>query len=62
MIKIKVNKNLGVNNKGDIVSLEALTPFWRRRLKDAEVDYNCEILLIEREKKVKTESKSGDKK
>jgi len=44
MIKIKVNKNLGVHKKGDVVTLSQLTPFWRRRLKDAALDFNCEIM------------------
>ncbi len=58
MIKIQVNKYLGVYNAGDIVTLEKITPFWRRRLSDSETDNNCEILRIKSTKK----AKSGDKK
>tara|TARA_R110000765_G_scaffold46663_1_gene96194 strand:- start:2383 stop:2559 length:177 start_codon:yes stop_codon:yes gene_type:complete len=56
MIKIQVNKYLGLYDAGDVVTLEKLTEFWRRRLTDAETDNNCEILPIKSTKK----AKSGD--
>jgi len=58
MIRIQVNKYLGLHDAGDIVTLEKITPFWRRRLSDAETDNNCEILPT----KPKNKAKSGDKK
>ena len=58
MIKIQVNKYLGLHDAGDIVTLEKITPFWRRRLSDAKTDNNCEILPIKSTKK----AKSGDSK
>jgi len=61
MIKIKVNKYLGTHNAGDIVTLEKVTPFWRRRLNDAAIDNNCEILSTKSTKSTK-KAKSGDKK
>lgn len=49
-IKIKVNTNLGEIEAGSVIEVladESGTPlekYWRRRLKDAEVDNCCELV------------------
>ena len=50
-IEIKANKSLGVVAAGKVIKVLAdddgvpLQTFWRRRLKDAEVDNCCEIVV-----------------
>jgi len=49
VIFIRVNKSLGQYEAGSVVRIEALpngqpkSSYWRRRLKDAQIDSCCEI-------------------
>lgn len=49
-MKIKLNRIMGTLRKGLIVNVESdkngnpIDVFWRRRLKDAEIDNCCEIV------------------
>ena len=56
MIKIQVNKDLVRAKAGEIVSLDKLDSFWRRRLADAKRDGCCEIVKPTKKKTVKKTS------
>lgn len=65
MIKIKINKSFGGYKIGDIVNVEddgkgsPTSAYWRRRLKDSELDDCCEILKPEKKKPIEKKTK-GD--
>jgi len=54
-MKIKINKNFDRYKTGQTVCIPdnnglPLDLFWRRRLKDSEIDECCSIILEEKEK------------
>jgi hypothetical protein len=57
-VQLRLNRDLGGEKAGTVLTLEADTNktiikrFWRRRLKDAEIDGCVEIVKAERKKGV----------
>ncbi len=62
--KLKINSNfISGFKEGDVVDIQVdsddtpIDPFWRKRLKDAQVDKCCEFVEV---KKLKKEVKTND--
>jgi hypothetical protein len=66
MIRVKVNKALPGYRVGQVVNVESspegtpLSEFWRRRLKDAEIDNCCEVVERELERELVIEIDDPD--
>ncbi len=64
-IQIKVNGTLPGYAKGRVITVACdptgipLEEYWRRRLKDAETDNCCEVVVEKREDPPKSESPKG---
>lgn len=69
-MKIRINKGFASHKKGDIITVDTdsngtpVDRYWRRRLKDAEIDNCCEAVMTEKPASVTTSSEKpvSDKK
>ena len=59
-MKIKLNVDLGGYKKGQVINIDLnKSMYWRRRIKDSEID-NCVTIITKKEKKQKIKPKEEE--